>query len=486
MLPVNNAEWPPREWRTVYDLYTEHAAWYSGDPANLLTVYAGKLTPFWSDMVKTERRVMLHVPVAGDIAATSAAMLFSEHPRIQIPEAAEENAPQDALDSQVRLEEIIGDGNIYSKLLEAAEICSALGGVLIKVNWDRNLVDYPILSISQADNALPEFRHGILTGVTLWKELPPLDDSSTVWRLFEEHQKGVIRSALYRGTAVNTGASVEFTAHPEAVGTPDVVITGIDDLVVRYIPNIRPHRRLRGWYLGQSDYSGSEGLMDSLDEAYTSLLRDIRLGVGRIIAPEEFFEFDTNKKLKFDVNREAYMALNTPVSATGANQQITISQFDIRTEQHLAAIRDMLVQTFINAGYSPQSFGLDIAGNAESGTALRVRERKSLITTAKKAEYWRSAVEDILELMMQVDKLHLGGRVAPMRPRLEIQDSIQNDPAETATSVELLNRARAASKRVLVEMLHPDWTKAQIVAEVEEIKGEDGANVPDMFQAGVA
>src|SRR5690606_9676202 len=103
----------------------------SGDPEQLAKVYAGLVatpTPkgrFWAKEIRDERRVMLHVPIAGDIAETSADMLFSEVPDISIPEAHEERAPDGAKEAQDRLWAIIDAGGVHNKFLEAAESAAA-------------------------------------------------------------------------------------------------------------------------------------------------------------------------------------------------------------------------------------------------------------------------------------------------------------------------------------------------------------------------
>src|SRR5690606_24588166 len=176
-LPEGQTKWPPEQWQEVFQLYAEHAAWYSGDPNQIASVHAGAVftpTPrgrFWAADVHEERRVMLHVPIAGDIAATSADLLFSETPTAKIPEAHEESAPAGAVATQERLNELIDVGGVHNRLLEAAETCAALGGVYLRPVWDREVAGHPILSVVQADVAIPEFRWGVLRAVTLWRVL---------------------------------------------------------------------------------------------------------------------------------------------------------------------------------------------------------------------------------------------------------------------------------------------------------------------------
>lgn len=62
----------------VYLKYQEWAAWWSGDPNQLLNYYQAATGNFWSQDIKEDRETMLHIPVAGDIASTSADLLFQK------------------------------------------------------------------------------------------------------------------------------------------------------------------------------------------------------------------------------------------------------------------------------------------------------------------------------------------------------------------------------------------------------------------------
>lgn len=512
-LPNNNTTFPPVNLQSAYTRYALYDAWYSGDTSRLANIYYTQIynpfdpsSSFWARRGAKERSTAVHIPIAADISATSSAMLFSETPKCEIPGANEPEAPTDLITIQARLEQIIKEGSVFSRLSNAAEICSALGGVYLKVDWDDELADYPILSVAQPDAAIPEFRHGIMVACTFWKELSNGDasanktnrpirdfpaaprttklvnnsDSDTVYRYIEHHDKGYILSALYKGTSDNIGVQVDVTEHPETAHLKgrESLATGIDGLLCRYVPNFLPNRQDRGSYLGQSDYAGSESLMDSLDEVYTSLMRDIRLGQGRIMLPESFLTRDDNGNISFDVDQDAYIAINQ--IAGDENAKITYNQFEIRAEQHIRSATELIVNIVTNAGYSPQTFGIDINGSAESGTALNIRERKSFITTSKKANYWKPVIEDMLELMMMVDYIHLSSGIKPMRPQVEMQDSVQQDIGQVATSIELMNRAQAVSLRTKVSLLHPDWTNAQIESEVEALQDEAGMSLPDV------
>jgi A118 family predicted phage portal protein len=419
---------------------------------------------------------MLHIPIAGDIASVSSDLLFSEAPRILIPDAHIENASTAAKRTQDRLEELLNFGGVFNRLTEAAETGAAMGGVYIKPNWDTALCDFPVLSIVQADNAVPVFKWGFLQSVTFWKTVE--DDGDVVWRHLENHEVGMILNGLYKGTRDTLGIQVGLDAHPATRGLLDRIDTGLQTIAVRYIPNKRPNRVFRGSALGQSDYAGCEGLFDALDEVWTSWIRDIRLGQGRITVPEMWLERDELGRVKFDVDREIYTTLDVdPISAQGMGA--IINQFKIRTEEHKIAAEQLIDRIVTTAGYSPQSFGLNIEGRAESGTALNIRERKSMMTKGKKERFFKSAVEDVLEMMLHIDREVFKSGIEPMRPNLDFQDSASFDLESVSKSVELINRAQAASIRTRVAMVHPDWTKEQIEEEAKAILSEVGIETVD-------
>jgi hypothetical protein len=161
---------------------------------------------------------------------------------------------------------------------------------------------------------------------------------------------------------------------------------------------------------------------------------------------------------------------------TGTNDNITVNQFAIRTAEHLDAATALCLQIFTNAGYSPQTFGLNVLGQAESGTALSIREQKSFMTSAKKGQYWPGAIADLLEIMMIIDRTKLNGPAEPYRPSVGMQEGTPTDIRQVASSVLQLSQARAASTETLVRMVHPDWEIGQVEAEKAIILQESGEN----------
>lgn len=470
--------WPPEEYEDVLMKMKEWAAWYSGDSQRLLNFYTGRLGGtrfdasgrFWQKLEEQERAEKIHLPLASDIAKFSAGLLFSDNPRFVVEEADIKNPDTDAVKTQERLREIVDKNNTYSSLVEAAESASALGGSYLKINWDKDIADVPLLRVAQADSAIPKFRYGYLIAVTFHKTVA--DTGGAIYRHLEIHSKGVIENKLFKGTSNDLGKEIPLTELEETKDLPSRIETGIDDILVRYIPNDLPNRMWRDKPLGNSDLQGLEGLLDSLDEVYTSWMREIRLSKAEKVVPESWLVYnDNSNKLEYR-DKMTYTGLNVPSDEMNKPELI---QPQLRNKSYAETAMHLIERIVSSAGYAPQSFGINIKQRAESGTALRVRERRSLKTKAKKESYFRQPLEEILRLILEVDNRYFNSNINPeYKIRVEFADTIQDDPSEISESIRNIEQAQAMSIEQKVRYLHPSWSDSEIMREVEKIREEKG------------
>lgn len=234
--------------------------------------------------------------------------------------------------------------------------------------------------------------------------------------------------------------------------------------------------------MGRSDFDGLRSLMDSLDETYSSWMRDVRLAKARLIVPAEFlrrkpadmFNGDNRFTYEFDEDVETLVAFDIDTEHSGTG--ITPSQFAIRSNEHAMTCMDLMRNIVSIAGYAPQSFGIDIDGMAQSGTALHIREKKSFNTRGKKQTYWKSQLEAIMTTMVHLDAALFPGEGSDADDNVKVKfaDSMSNDISTMSAALQMLNGAASVSTEVKVQMLHPDWTQKQIAEEIERIKKETG------------
>ncbi|MGW2497304.1 phage capsid protein [Streptomyces pseudogriseolus] len=482
-LPENGAAWPPPQWAPYYRAMRVDDAWYSGDRRRLERVYGHhpevrERRRLWgrksTELRMRKKETRLHVPLPGDIARTSADLLFADMPTITVTDTA----------TQDRLNVLLDEGNVHETLLGAAEQAAALSGVFLRVTWDRELVPRPLLTVMQPDAALPEFRFGMLRAVAFWRELDGSTDAQ-VWRHFERHEPGRIEHALYHGTPDNVGRRVPLTEHPDTAdiaatldASGDAIPTGITQLTAAYIPNMLPNRLHRTAPVGRSDYAGLHDLFDSLDEAWTSWMRDIRLARARLIVPDAYLRDEgPGNGSSFDDDREVWSKLKIPPTEQGAG--ITLAQFGIRVDEHQRTTDALVRQAVQSAGYDAQAFGLDGDGQPVTATEVDARTARGMRTRKKKTGYARHPVADMLHVMLQLDARLFTSGIKPERPEVEFGSGVAESAQQKATTLDLLARAGAVSTATKVKYLNPDWDDTAVQAEVRAILAETGAAAPD-------
>lgn len=510
--------WPPPHVEPVNQQLATWAAWWTGDVDQLAAIYGGggvqDTTGFFASesggFLGTARRVVsavrrwfwgerqtasqprsrLHVPLAADIATASADLLFSEPPTVRVDQDPVDQPGEQTMDerTQARLDQLWQD-DTHAVLLEAAEICAALGGVYLRLVWGPDR-PYPWITVVQPDVAVPEWRWGKLSAVTFWREVGR--KGKTVWRHLERHEPGTVLHGLYQGTADELGMVVPLTDHPATTGLADdrlvngnEIPTGTNRLTAVYVPNVRPNRVWRtvpdAAHLGRPDIAGTEPLLDALDLTWSSWVRDVDLGKARLIVPQEYLRSNgPGQGASVDLDREVYEGVNVMGSESGDKVQIEQVQFDIRVDEHRSTV-DALKTTIVGAaGYSVGTFGdKRDGGQGVTATEVTAELRRSLMTRDRKVRYWRSELTDLLETWTHVDLAQYASGITPQRPTVEWPDAVSVDPLQQAQTLQALHTAEAISIEQKVRTLHPDWDDPDVEAEVQRIRKDYGLAVED-------
>ena len=492
-------EWPIKNLHTLK--MQEHACWYSGEPALLADFYynttelnshlgiaalmSNKRNSFWGRMIKNDIEFCVHVPIASDIAETSASFLFGESPIVKInqqqkavTDVASDNPSQ--LKSQDTIDNMLNTVSFFQKICEGAETASAIGGCYIKIVWDSEVCEYPIPLIVQADQAIPEFKLGFLERVTFPYEYR---EGNRIFRLMETYERGKITNTLFQGSESNLGNEVPLNSCESTKELESEIVFGVDDILARYIPNMLPNRLERSSRMGRSDLQSLETLMDSLDEVFSNWIREVQLARGRVHVPEDYLQHNDSGNARFNIDQDVYVKLD--VDPTQVSDVITATQFVIHADELETTVLNLMDRIITSAGYSPQSFGLNIQGRAESGVALDIRERKSFATTNKKKQYWEQPLKDTIRNMCLLYVSELGGQLdANIDIDISFADGITNNLQMLATSIKMLYDAQAVSTDTKLRMLHPEWSEQQIAEEVDKILNEGTSNAmlpPDGF-----
>lgn len=523
--------WPPLPFNIAFARFAELDAWYTGDTSTLNTIYTGNSGVthqvggrtyrggvmgtlskwFWGQPVAPgEDRMKMHLPLAADLCTLSADLLFGEAPQVMFREPKGYVSTKDAEGKEVqythpaqdRLDAIVASDEAHAEWLLGGEYASALGGTYLAVAWDPTISKHVFPKAYAADCAIPMFRHGRLASVRLWTEYT---DGSTIYRLIEEHQPGYIEYSLWRGREGSLGVQIPIgtlpeTAHYEQLRSPsDVdallnlgmdlpltvsVGTGSERLAVVYMPNARPVRDWRKMgtlaNLGRSDLDGIQDLLDKIDFAWTSLMRDIDNGQGRLVVDEQLLTVNgPGQGATFDSYRQVFTPVGASLGKTAdSNGLMTIVQFNIRVEEHIRTIEALKKEIASAVGYSEAHLGIDKArtGGSKTATAVSADLSDSERTRDKKAMYAKAALSNWAMVALEIDYAVFGGdTLGDMSepPDVMFAPVSQADPEKTARTVQMLDAARAASRKEIVRTVHPDWDEQQIKDEVDAIGDEE-------------
>lgn len=480
--------WPPQHLQPIYSHYQVLDTWYRGVPEELHALYSGQQPPnrpsqyrgglvgwaartLWGQPVPAgEKLTKLHVPIASDICSMSSDLLFSEPPTVTATN------PQ----TQERINEMLP--GLQATLLEGADVGAALGGYFLRAVSDPEVAEKPWLAAVHADAADAEWRHGHLRAATFWR-IVEQDDNERLVHL-ERHEPGVILHGLYRGAPGQLGEKVKLTDSAETAKLQPTIQTRVERRPTAvYVPNMRPNRAWRnfpaGANLGRSDFDGAVlGLMDALDEVWTSWMRDIRIGKGRVHVPASYLQnMGKGQGAYWDPDREIYEALE--MLGGQDRMELSATQFAIRIVEHRDTAAELMAEILRATGYSAQSFGLS-GEVAVTATEVAAKERRSLVTRGRKGLYTVPALQDAIEMLLQFEA-GLGQQVTPERPAIVLADSVSPDMMQLAQTVELMRRAEAISDETAVRMLHPDWDEKKVREEVRLIEDARPDPMADPF-----
>ncbi|MFB7278059.1 capsid protein [Streptomyces hydrogenans] len=502
-LPEKNAPWPPVSPVIASDL-DDWSAWYAASPDRLTYRYRnrrrtgrqyGQPEPrpsqyrggivgavarwFWGEPVAVgEKRSNLHLPLARDLARTSADLLFSEPPTLVTENTA----------TMQRLENMLHKEDLLRTLIAQAEMTAALGGGYLRAMWDREMSPTPWATVVRADGAAPRFYGGRLRQVTFWKVIAV--DGQKVVRHLEQHEPNRILHGVYEGTEDNLGSPIDLGAYPDTQGLQPVIdlpqLKG--RLACVYVPN---SMTAPDWHdvpgavgLGTSDYQGAETFLSAIDETYTSWMRDVRLAKSRIIVPAGYLQSTGVGEGVSWADREVYAPMNIPPTEQG--QGITLNQFAIRHAEHRATIEDLVSRCIRNAGYDGGTFG-ESEGGLRTATEVKADTARSMSTRARKSELEAGPLAEFVETLLILENSDLfpdAPDVEVERPEVRFADSIQDDVKTLAESADLLRRAEAASTESLVALVNPGMPLEEQKKEVARVKAESGRDVADPMDTG--
>lgn len=413
-------------------------------------------------------------PLARRIAFGFADFLFSEQPEITAPDDNEQLLGE--------LDHLAEINKLTARLHRAERIVVSEGEAWWKLHVNQATADVPLLTWNSRLDVVPMFDGDQPTAVAFFTERlvrpePYVDgdedDLTDVhYRHAEIHTAGRVVNVLYRGTKDQLGRRVPLEHLASTVAYNPEWVHGLPILAGRVVNDLDDDDTL-----GVSEYGPVRDLLLALNEAVTIGIENARLtGQDRIFVAGRFRQMDGS----FDASMQVFeVEQDTSTLGEGSGQPpIYGVEKSYDAEPLWLHITNLVKATVRSVGLVPQWVGEDIDGQAESGTAIRLRFLPTINAANGKLREWGDELPKILQRMLMVVALPVAnggfgrGSTEVGVPAVEFTDPLPTDTSQTLVDVAAAVAAEIMSRRTAIRELHPEWDDDQIDAELAEIAGE--------------
>jgi len=313
---------------------------------------------------------------------------------------------------QEELDCLLKDNKISGLMSKGIETESWSGGVAWKMTHNPLISKYPIIESWQPEN----YTNIVISGRVVEDIFFTYYEQGTnKYRLSEMY--GVGEKGAYidykleqlqfnskgQATADATWVNVPLTKLEQTKKLKRLDFVGYFKRLSLYKPNKLPNSEFRYSILGESDFAGSYGAFDGVDEILSTWIQEFRDGKLVRYFPDELVPKNASGKstLPDDFKRNHILYEDSP-SENVDKQKIMYMQGDVRTEKHLESYKIWVTQIINNAGLSPLTVGITGLESIDaSSESQQEREKVSIRTRNKKIELWKEFLTDFIKTALE-------------------------------------------------------------------------------------
>ena len=481
----------PDKMEALRDRFTRamliNSVWYGGSDIELKQLYqkdlkafkiasvtTDELNYFWATNTDGLNVRKIHSGIPQLISEKMVDLIKSNGYEITLYQDDDETNRDD--ENQLRLEYMLDD-NMFDVLFdESIETASWAGGVAFKLSTKTGY-DWPILEVIQPEEYEPRVEAGRIVEDTFIKYFVR---GNTTYKLKERYGiddiGGYIHYELYQ-LINDTWIDVSLDTLDETKDLDDVSFAGVYKKFSLYVPNKLPNSEFRGSRLGESDYSGSHGIFDAIDETLSTWVQEFRDGKIKNFWPSNLLPIDpmTQQQYLPPALQKDFITYNSGIGEREKPTKPEIIQGDIHSEKYLETYKKLLETALNNAGLSPQTVGVTgLESVSASEESQELREKTSIRTRERKVKLWTKYLPVLFDLMLTLDDIKNGGNPGEYHINVVFNDyKIQtiDDKTRIANSGVL---GKTWDIKTAVDYIHDDLTDEEKTLMAVNIKIENG------------
>lgn len=413
----------------------EYNVWYDGDGDELLNFYTrenyigfnyepfymrNKKNYFWA-ISSTEAQIKrTHSGQPRNIVDTLVNIM--PFPLIS---AGEDTNKLQAVVRESGLEQVYKDEQLPLTLVE--------GWGCWKINWDKDVSDYPSVEYVSAENVDFIYKSGKIIGIVFKnyytsdkKRYLLLETRSIEWKPNSSAAEGsegervlVITNELYE-LPMNMAATdddtplkkVDLKTVPELESVEERIEIGPFDKLFA-VPCVLLGNTSRQWGYGRSIFTGKIDLFDDLDQALSQSSNAVRLSTPIEYIDEEYLERDKNglpKKPKAYDRKYIMMKGQKNGDGVSTGQPVQITQPSVEFSRYSDHAVQILLQ-ILNGILSPATLGIDIA-KKDNAAAQREKEKVTIFTRNALINGEERILRSLMEQMLMAKEFMDTGAVS--------------------------------------------------------------------------
>lgn len=413
----------------------EYDVWYDGDGDELLNFYTrenyigfnyepfymrNKKNYFWA-ISSTEAQIKrTHSGQPRNIVDTLVNIM--PFPLIS---AGEDTKKLQAVVRESGLEQVYKDEQLPLTLVE--------GWGCWKINWDKDVSDYPSVEYVSAENVDFIYKNGKIIGIVFKnyytsdkKRYLLLETRSIEWKPNSSAAEGsegervlVITNELYE-LPTNMAATdddtplkkVDLKTVPALDSVEERIEIGPFDKLFA-VPCVLLGNTSRQWGYGRSIFTGKIDLFDDLDQALSQSSNAVRLSTPIEYIDEEYLERDKNglpKKPKAYDRKYVMMKGQKNGDGLATGQPVQITQPSIEFSRYSDHAVQILLQ-ILNGILSPATLGIDIA-KKDNAAAQREKEKVTIFTRNALINGEERILRSLMEQMLMAKEFMDTGAVS--------------------------------------------------------------------------
>lgn len=413
----------------------EYDVWYDGDGDELLNFYTrenyigfnyepfymrNKKNYFWA-ISSTEAQIKrTHSGQPRNIVDTLVNIM--PFPLIS---AGENTKNLQAVVRESGLEQLYKDEQLPLTLVE--------GWGCWKINWDKDVSDYPSVEYASAENVDFIYKSGKIIGIVFKnyytsdkKRYLLLETRSIEWKPNSSVAEGsegervlVITNELYE-LPMNMAATdddtplkkVDLKTVPELESVEERIEIGPFDKLFA-VPCVLLGNTSRQWGYGRSIFTGKIDLFDDLDQALSQSSNAVRLSTPIEYIDEEYLDRDKNglpKKPQAYDRKYVMMKGQKNGDGLSTGQPVQVTQPSVEFSRYSDHAVQILLQ-ILNGILSPATLGIDIA-KKDNAAAQREKEKVTIFTRNALINGEERILRSLMEQMLMAKEFMDTGAVS--------------------------------------------------------------------------